>query len=263
MITKKKHLTILIASLFLLLNISTIQAQTYSTLPQKNIDTQNIEKQVNNNLETFDTIKISFNNFSNSFKTLNALILNPLENIYGNKHCQKIINKLIEKGYTTEYLSNEAVDLTFIKNNLTAEIVYLNTHAGYFDLDNDNIPETVVISTGEQWTDETPVKYQFEYVNQMIVEGRVGNKSFIAFTPALINYYYNDGDFPDTLVYMATCYATYDDSMAQVFLNKGASAYMGWNQNTVFWTNSMTSVIAFSFFVKGFTVKQVCNIIKS
>ena len=139
----------------------------------------------------------------------------------------------------------------------------MNTHAGYWDLDGDNVSETVVISTGERWTNETPEKYKFEYENQMIVEGKVGDKSFVTFTPALIEYYYNTGDFPNSLIFMATCFASYDNSMAQVFLDKGVSAYIGWNQNTVFWTNSITSIRAFRLFSYGFSVKQVCNIIRS
>lgn len=263
MIFKIKHVTIFIVSLFIFLNIASINAVTISPLIFKNEFMQNIEKPINNPQELLDSINISNTNFSTYPEGCNALILNPSEHIYGNRHCVKIINKLIKCGYNIVYLSDEEVDLSFIKYNITAEIVYLNTHAGYWDIDGDNLSDTVVISTGEYWTNETPQKYQFEYENQMIVEGRVGDQSFVAFTPALIEYYYCPGDFPNSLIFMATCYASYDDSMAQVFLDKGASTYIGWNQNTVFWTNSITSVRAFRLFTYGFTVKQVCNLIRS
>ncbi|UCF12731.1 MAG: hypothetical protein JSW06_00340 [Thermoplasmatales archaeon] len=191
-----------------------------------------------------------------------ALILNPSEYLYGNRHCKKIINILIDKGYNIVYLANEDVDLPYIKYNLQAEIIYMNTHAGYWDIDGDNESDAVVIATGEYWTNETEEIYQFEYENQMIVEGMVGDNSFIAFTPALIDHYYELGDLPDSMVYMATCYATFDDSMANAFLDSGASAYMGWTRNTIFWTNSLTSVLAFRLFARGFTVKQVCRLIR-
>jgi len=261
MIFKKKQVTIFIVSVFLLLNISSIQAETFPTSIHINEITQNPESQTNKPPEPSDTINMSYS--SSNSKGYTALILNPSDNIYGNHHCRMIINKLLKRGFNIVYLSNEAVDLSFIKSNLAEEIVYINTHAGYWDLNGDNISDTVVISTGEHWTNETPQKYQFEYENQMIVEGRVGDKSFVAFTPALIEYYYSPGDFPNSLIYMATCYASYDNSMAQVFLDKGASAYIGWNQNTVFWTNSITSVRAFRLFSYGFKVNQVCNIIRS
>lgn len=85
----------------------------------------------------------------------------------------------------------------------------------------------------------------------------------MAFTPAFIDYYYAPEDFPDSLVYMATCFATYDVSMAQEFLDAGASVYMGWSQNTVFWTNSKTSVNAFRLLADGLAVQQHCRLIGS
>ena len=263
MIFKKRQITILIVGLLIFLNITSIQAENVTPLIHANESVQDLEKHTNYHQDLFDPIKMSYTDFSISSEGYTALFLNPSEYLYGNQHCLKIINKLIKRGYNIIYLSNEDVDLSYIKSNLTAEIVYMNTHAGYWDIDDDNLPDTVVISTGEHWTNETPQKYQFEYENHMIVEGLVGDQNFIAFTPALIEYYYSPGDLPNSLIYMATCFAAYDNSMAQVFLDKGASAYVGWNQNTVFWTNSITSVRAFRLFTYGFTVKQVCKLIRS
>jgi hypothetical protein len=216
----------------------------------------------NCDIENKKTFYDPINVFSGYTYGQTALILNPSEYLYGNRHCKKIINILINKGYNIVYLANEDVDLPYIKNNLQAEIIYMNTHAGYWDIDGDNESDAVVIATGEYWTNETEEIYQFEYENQMIVEGMVGDKSFIAFTPVLIEHYYEPGDLPDSMAYMATCYAAFDDSMANAFLDSGASAYMGWTRNTVFWTNSQTSVLAFKLFARGFTVKQVCRFIR-
>jgi len=190
-----------------------------------------------------------------------ALILNPSEYLYGDFHCRRIIKKLHNNGYNIFYLGNEAANLTFIESELGAEIVYINTHAGYWDIDGDQQADAVVIATGEHWTNNTTVIHQFEYENQMIVEGMVGDKSFVAFTPNLIQYYYQPGDLPDSVIYMATCHASYDDSMANAFLESGAAAYMGWTRDTIFWTNSITSVLAFILFSRGLSVMQVCKII--
>jgi hypothetical protein len=89
----------------------------------------------------------------------------------------------------------------------------------------------------------------------------VGDQGVIAFTPAFIDYYYAQGDFPKSLVYMATCYALYDESMAQQFLDAGASVYVGWSHNTMFWTNSITSVNAFRLLANGLSIHQVCRLI--
>lgn len=208
------------------------------------------------------TAKGSISNYKSDINAeQTALILNPSEYLYGNLHCKRIINKLHKNGYNIYYLENEAVDLKYIKYQLTEEIVYMNTHAGYWDVDGDHQPDTVVIATGEHWTNKTTQIHQFEYENQMIVEGMVGKKSFVAFTPSLIEYYYQPEELPDSLIYMATCHATYDDSMANAFIESGANAYIGWNQNTVFWTNSLTSVLVFRLLLRGLTVQQVCKII--
>ena len=204
---------------------------------------------------TFGTINKNLNE-----KT--ALILNPSEYLYGNFHCTIIARNLKQIGYTVVYIENEEVDLEFIKTNLDVEIIYINTHAGYWDTDDNHIPDSVVIATGEHWTNETNTKYSFEINNNMVVKGLVGDNEFVCFTPLFIKYYYGNDTLPNSLIYMATCEAAYDDSMAKSFLSAGAGAYMGWSGSTVFWTNSITSSQAFRFFKRGKSVDQVCNRIR-
>lgn len=191
-----------------------------------------------------------------------ALLLNPSEYLYGNRHCRKILSILLNIGYNMVYLVNEDVDLTFIRDHLCAEIVYMNTHAGYWDLDGDQQGDVVVIATGEHWTNNTEQIYKFEIENQMIVKGMVANQSFIAFTPAFIEYYYSEKEMPKSLVYMATCHAAYDDTMANAFLESGSNAYIGWTKNTISWINSYTSVLAFKLLAKGLPVKWICRLIR-
>lgn len=190
-----------------------------------------------------------------------ALLLNPSEYLYGNRHCRKMINTLLNNGYNIEYFSNEDVDISFLRYNLTSDIVYMNTHAGYWDVNGDKKSGSIVIATGEYWTNETELMYPFEYNHKLIVKGMVGTQSFVCFTPAFIDYYYDPYDMPDSLIYMATCHAGYDESMATAFLDSGARTYIGWTQDTFFWINSRTSVQSFRLFSLGFTAKQVCTLI--
>ena len=199
------------------------------------------------------------NNFSSEPKE--ALILNPFEYVYGNWYCRVIAKDLQLMGYDVLYRADNRVDLNLIRYNLSAEVLYLNTHAGCWDVDGDGSPDEVVIGIGEVWDNETDEKYSFEYRNKMIVKARIGDKYVIAFTPYLIDYYYRENRFPGSLIYIAACYVAYDSSMANSFLQAGARAYMGWSRETVFWTNSVTSVVAFKLLCKGFTVKTVCSLI--
>jgi hypothetical protein len=172
------------------------------------------------------------------------------------------MNILNKNDYSIDYLINTDVSLQYIIENLNEEIIYLNTHGGYWDIDNDQKGDFIVISTGEYWTNETEEKYQFEINNQMIVEGVVGNKSFITFTPKLIEFYYQENDFPNSLIYMATCFASFDKSMANAFLNSGASVYLGWKRDTMSWINSYTSVRTFNMLSKKIPVKYICFAIR-
>lgn len=190
-----------------------------------------------------------------------ATLLNPFEEMYGNHQCKQIIGTLLRRGYNVNYLSNEDVNISFMKDHLTADIVYMNTHAGYWDIDGDQQADAVVIGTGEPWTNKTEQLYQFEIEHHLIVEGVVGGNSVVSFTPSFIEYFYDPGDLPGSLIYMATCHATFDDSMAEPFLQAGASVYMGWTQSTFFITNSRTSIQVFRLFALGLPANLVCKVI--
>ncbi|MEM0467491.1 MAG: hypothetical protein QXX20_07895 [Candidatus Thermoplasmatota archaeon] len=191
-----------------------------------------------------------------------ALILNPSEYLYGNRHCIKIIKILLKYGFSVTYQSNQQVNLSLIKNKLSRDIIYMNSHAGYWDIDGDQTADVVVVATGEHWTNQTPMQYPFEFEHHMIVEGIVGSTSFICFTPLLINYYYPQDTLPNSLIYMATCHACYNDSMAQAFLTAGADVYLGWSGNTAYWINSKTSVQTFKMLALDFTIHQISCFIR-
>jgi hypothetical protein len=207
---------------------------------------------------------IDYNNYiekSKNKNTASALLLHPFAQIYGTRQCRIIRRILALKNIESIYVDNYRVNLNFIEQNLSSDIIYMNTHAGYWEINQSIQTQAVVIATGEQWTNNTPSEYHFEYQNKFIVEGLVGKTSYIAFTPALIDYYYNDSTFMDSFIYMATCHASYDDSMASIFLEKGASAYLSWTGDTVFWTNSLASIWTFRLLSLGISIERICDII--
>lgn len=192
-----------------------------------------------------------------------AVLLNPFAWVYGDRQCRIIKRILSSNEISSIYVENEKVDLRYIENNLSSEILYMNTHAGYWEINDSTRNNSVVIATGELWTNTTPSKYHFEYTNNLIVEGVVGKTSYIAFTPALIEHYYNESAFNDSFIYMATCHALYDESMASVFLDKDARVYVSWTQDTVFWTNNLASIWTFRLLRLGLPIKNICERIGS
>ncbi len=199
---------------------------------------------------------------TNALSIKTALILNPSEYMYGDLHCKKIQQNLENIGFTVIYQADDTVDIEYLKQELDVDVVYFNTHAGYWDTDGDAQPDTMVVATGEHWTNETETKYSFEIAQHMVVKGVIAENEFVCLTPTFIEYYYTNQSFPESLIYMATCEAAYDTSLADVFLSNGAETYIGWSGSTMFWTNSITSVLAFSLFSHGWSVQQVTKLIR-
>ena len=107
--------------------------------------------------------------------------------MYGHRHYKNIIITLLRHEYFIEYLANKVVDLLYLRRDLSADIIYMNTHTGYFDVDDNHQAEAEVIATGGFWTNETEQKYAFDYQNKLIVKGMVDTKGSVAFTPAFID----------------------------------------------------------------------------
>ena len=51
--------------------------------------------------------------------------------------------------------------------------------------------------------------------------------------------------------------------MASVFIDKGASVFVSWTRDSVFWTNSLVSIWTFRLLSLGVPIKTVCDIIGS
>lgn len=163
-----------------------------------------------------------------------------------------------------DYKEDEEVNIDFIKSGLVADVVFNFGHGGYRDLDGDSKKDTVVLCSGEPWTNDTPQKYLFEYNRGWIVKSgiRDGNstKYFVGYCPGLIKYYYTNSFRDGTLIFMATCDSLKDCDMAKAFVDDaGADAYIGWTGHALSWPNAIVSHTAIRLLSKGWTVEKVCN----
>ncbi len=215
---------------------------------------------------------------SNNINIKTAIILHPFEwqaqEIAGDMPIiseaidASIISCFLENaGYNVIYKENEEVDLNFIKNNLSADLIFNFGHGKFADIDGDFKRDMVTISTGERWTDETPEKYSFEFANGWIMEGLVGGKNFIMYTPDIISYYYKESGLnvipEDSLVFFATCDSIKDYSLAKAFVDDaGADSFIGWSGHVLEWPNVIISHIVFFLLYKGWTVEKICDVIE-
>ena len=82
----------------------------------------------------------------------------------------------------------------------------------------------VIIYTNQQLTKQNIAKYEADLMARRLA---VGADNRLIILPAYIDYY--NGNFPNSLIYIATCRSTYNNTMAASFLGKGAGAYFGFD----------------------------------
>jgi len=193
----------------------------------------------------------------------NALILDPFDWEGGVFHNPDLINTiegyLQHAGYNCIYLKNNQVTLSVIEHNLSNYgVIYNRGHGG-------TSGKTVIISTGEHWTDSTPIKYSTEYNNREIVEvmisGPTGWEYFIAYTPKLIQNHYNN--LPNSLVYMESCESMKSSTMGDAYVGAGAGVYMGWDKSVTVVYGDDSADTSFNMFCQGKSVDDIANAIGS
>jgi len=188
-----------------------------------------------------------------------ALILDPFDWEGGVFHNPDLMNNvegyLQSAGYTCTYLKNSQVTLSVIENDLAQYgVIYNRGHGG-------TSGRTVIISTGEEWTDTTTQTYSDEYNNGEIVEVAIsasdGYHYFIAYTPKLIQHHYNN--LPNSLVYMESCESMKFSNMGDAYVGAGAGAYMGWDKSVTVTYGDSTADTSFQMFSTGSSVDDVAN----
>lgn len=82
----------------------------------------------------------------------------------------------------------------------------------------------VIIYTSQKLTSENLAQYEADLMARRLA---VGADSNLVILPSYISHYNNN--FPSSLVYIATCRSSYNNSLASAFLGDGAKAYYGFD----------------------------------
>jgi len=135
------------------------------------------------------------------------------------------------------YDSNATVDIFKTLNKYG--IIIINTHGEkgwgnptkYLDWipyvdDSYSTPwDKVAFYTGEKVTSDSKTKYEADLKKGRLSIVSHKNVHYYAITPAFITYY--NKDFPNSLIYLASCYSLSNDTMASAFKGNGAEAFFG------------------------------------
>jgi hypothetical protein len=164
---------------------------------------------------------------------LNAAIIDQLgesdPSLSNSTFVKRATNLLESRNFTVTYY-NETLDVNFFKKlaEYNYGIIILRVHSA---LREDN--STVDLFTSEKYDSG---KYEWEKEHGLIVRGKYltgSEESYFAVTSLFIGNL--AGHFPKSVIIAMGCWSLKPgcEQMAQAFLDKGAKAYVGWNETVL------------------------------
>jgi hypothetical protein len=155
-------------------------------------------------------------------------IVDQLSLTYPNQtFIQTATSVLKNAGYAVDYYPGENVTVNFYRNlpAYNYKIIILRVHAAIW-------PEMQLISffTSETYSESKYTADQLSfYLGRAIFPNQtINDPGYFAITANFVKNAMK-GSFNDTTIIMMGCYGLEYPSMAQVFIEKGAKVYIGWN----------------------------------
>lgn len=140
---------------------------------------------------------------------------------------------------------NVTVELFRKLPSLGYKLIVLRVHTAYD-------PEIVAFFTGTY----ADGKYLLEQIREEVRIGNVTGKRFYVVTPALFQDLIGSTSFKNSIVIVDSCFGLNGTSMAEAFIEKGASAYIAWNQGVFSKYSDDATLALLENLAKGMDVKQ-------
>ncbi len=158
-----------------------------------------------------------------------AAIVDQLSLTYTNQTFVQTTEKIFEDaGYAVEYIPGENVTVDFFRNlpAYNYSIIVLRVHSGI-----SHEMEQISFFTAEEYSES---KYTSDQLALNLGRAKYANTSpdrdpsYFSIPPRFVERAMK-GNFNGTTIIMMGCYGLEYPSMAQVFMEKGARVYVGWN----------------------------------
>lgn len=178
----------------------------------------------------------------NQIKNRKAVVLSPFLFQFGATDEGAAVKQLLEDSacpaYDVTNLTNTAVTVNTMKTLNQYGVVAIATHGdsfynGLLSLWTDQFGwnffgAQVVFLTGEEATTANKVANEID-----LKKGRLAITSngtgYYAILPSFIEHYSGSG-YPNSLIYIGSCRSTFNNSMSNAFLGKGAATYLGFSE---------------------------------
>ena len=158
-----------------------------------------------------------------------AVIVDQLSSVRENEaFAANVTNQLEEYGFEVDLYQEDEVDVELYRQLATRgyKLIILRAHSGLL-AENEVTQDRTVLFTNEQYSQ---LKYYAEQLNDQLVMARVGEGFPMVFgIPPRFIAETMRGRFDDTVVIMMGCSGLFVRDLGEAFVDKGASAYLGWN----------------------------------
>ncbi|MCP8305127.1 MAG: hypothetical protein H3Z50_06670 [archaeon] len=162
---------------------------------------------------------------------------------------------LSEAGFKVDIYLGDDVTVELFKElpSLNYKLVVLRVHTAWEE--NPKEPATIAFFTGTPYND-----YDY-FVERWLGEVREGTieeypTHFFAVTHKLIQHRYSQGDFPDSVVIVDSCFGLNSNSMAEAFIEKGSSVYIGWDWGVYSDYSDYATLTLIDNLLSGMTIDQ-------
>jgi len=164
-------------------------------------------------------------------KVHKAALVDQLSLTFPNPSLVDNVTEILEQaGYTVDYYPGEEVTVEFYRQLPTHhyEVVILRVHSARFLLANGTLVDDVGLFTDEPYN---PKKYVEEEKAGLVGSFHYSNTSspYFGITPSFVMLEM-EGKFEDSTVILMGCDGVRSDTMAKVFIYKGAKAFVSWTK---------------------------------
>ncbi|MCP8310184.1 MAG: hypothetical protein L6M37_02080 [Candidatus Methylarchaceae archaeon HK02M1] len=194
---------------------------------------------------------------------IKAAILDSLYIIDPNADFLNEVNStLSQAGFKVDIYLGEDVTVELFKElpSLNYKLIILRAHTAWEESSDVKEPPTIAFFTG------TPYNGYDYFMEKMFGEVREGTiegypTHFFAVTQKLIQV--SEGEFPDSFVIVDSCYGLNSNSMAEAFIENGASVYIGWDSGVYSDYSDSATLMLLDNLLSDMTVEDaVSNTIK-
>ena len=185
---------------------------------------------------------VPFQGGDNRIKNRKAIVLSPFLFQFGATDEGAALKQLLEDSscpaYEVTNLTNSAVSVNTMKTLNQYGVVAIATHGdsfynGLLSFWTDQFGwnffgAQVVFLTGEEATAANKAANEIDLKKGRLAITNNG-AGFYAILPSFIQHY-SGGGYPNSLIYIGACRSTFNNSMANAFLGKGAATYLGFSE---------------------------------